>query len=354
MSVYGEMGRSALAQEATEPARQIAVGGAFVLQFALICVLGSVSGSLTWGLRTLGPAFVWVWILGGVLQLSVAFSLARLAAAYPLTGGCYAWLQRVSAPSVARFTGVLLVVGYVAAMADDDSGLAASLFSAAGITGATGLQVAAVALICLTAQTALCLASLRVATRSIAVAVGISILGILGVVLGLMAQGLRQGPALFLTSLAMTEHEHLPPFLLMLLLPAWTITGLDALGNFAEEVRNPARTVPRALLSSALVAFLCGTALIAVPLLATTDVVAAAGATSALLFILQTRISTAAGAFLSATTLTAAFVLPVVLQLAAARLLRAQAHDGGWFASGWLSVQSRLGDLPELPCCVPS
>lgn len=148
---------------------------------------------------------------------------------------------------------------------------------------------------------------------------------------------------LFLNATGMAAHEHLPPFLLMLLIPGWTITGLDVPGNMAGDLTNPARTVPRGLLSAALAAFLCGTALFIVPLLAMSNLAETAAAPSALLFIVQRRLGPGAGVFFNALDLTALFILPVVLQLAAARLLWAQARDGTRPMARWLSKRTGLG-----------
>lgn len=316
---------------------------AFAIQFALIYVLGNATGNITWGLQTAGPAFIWPWLLGGVLQLSVALSLGKVFSVDPQAGGCYAFLRRLPHRFLASFVGFLLLAGYVAAIADDNSGLATTALTIAGVAGPSAGQVAIIAILCLAVQTILCLFSIRVAARGIAVVVAVGIVGIIGIVLGLTMVGLRQGPALFLNATGTAAHEHLPPLLLMLLIPGWTITGLDVLGNLAGDITNPAHTVPRGLMSAALAAFLCGTALIIVPLLAMSSLAETAAAPSALMFIVQRRLGPGAGVFFNALDLTALFALPVVLQLAAARLLWAQVRDGTRPTARWLSQRTWHG-----------
>lgn len=321
--------------------RFLTVPGVFALQFALICVVGNLLGDITWGLQTRGPAYVWSWAVGGAFQLSVALSIAELSSAFPVPGACYGWLRRLSHNSLAWIVGYLLLFGYIAALADDDSGLATSVFSVAGLRHPTSEQIAFGALVCLGAQTGLSLTSLRIAARSVALSVALQVLVVVGVLAGLAIAGLRHGPSLLLIASGTTTHEHLPPFLLVLLIPAWTITGFDAAGNFAADMRRPARTAPRALMAAAGASFVLGTALIIVPLLATSNLGVARRAPAALPFLLETRLGSDVSIFFNAAVITALFFLPVVLLLAASRLLAAQARDGAWLGRVSLSTMSR-------------
>lgn len=322
---------------------RLGLAGAVFLQFAVICVLGNVQGTFTWGLRTEGPGFAWEWILGGALQLSVVLSLAQLAAAFPVTGACYSWLRRLSHNSLAWLVGYLLLFGYIAAVADDDFGLASSVFRFAGIGHPTNAQTTLVVLVCLGAQVALSLASLHLAVRSIALAVSIQVLTMIGVVVGLVTVGVHRSPMLLLNTAGTMTHEHLPPFLLTLMIPAWAITGFDASCNFAGEIIEPSRTVPRALAIAAGASFILGTALIVVPLLSTTSLVETARAPSGLSFILQMRLGSGVSILFNAVVVAALFFLPVVLLLVAGRLLWAQVRDGAWPGAGSLSVLGRCG-----------
>jgi amino acid transporter len=315
----------------------------FALQFAAICVLGSLVGNVTWGLKTGGPAFVWAWILGGLLQLSVALSIAELSSTFPLTGACYSWLRHLGYTSVAWFTGYLLLSGYVAALADNDTGLASSLLSFADVGSPTGRKIAIVALACLVSQLVLTLLSLKIALYGVVLSTAVQLLALGGVVLGLTIVGLRHGPALLFNATGTTTHEHLPAFLLMLMIPAWTITAFDAAGNFAGEMSRPTFTAPRGLMAAALVSFLGGTVLIIVALLALPNLGQTSRIQSALLFIVHTRIGVGAATLFNALVITCLFFLPVVLLLVAARLLWAQARDGAWPMAKWLTMLSRQG-----------
>ncbi|GAC1401870.1 MAG: hypothetical protein NVSMB52_15730 [Chloroflexota bacterium] len=75
-----------------------------------------------------------------------------------------------------------------------------------------------------------------------------------------------------------------------------------------------------------------------VAILAITSLTKTIGAESSFLFVLQVRLSAEVSVLFHAITLTALFFLPIVLQLVAARLLWAQACDGVWPGSRWLSV----------------
>lgn len=299
------------------------------LQMCLICVLGSLFGNFSWGMSTLGPAFMWAWVVGGILQIGVAVSVAGLSAAYPLTGGCYRWLRELGRHRLARFTGFLLLAGYLAAVADDDSGFAGALLSFAGVHNPRAAALIATMLACLLAQTALCLVSIwRVARATIAAAV-IQTALIVVIVIALIAVGTHQPGAILWRVAGTAEHEHMPTFLLMLMIPAWTLTGFDTPVNFAGETRDPRRAIPHALLIATVLSFLLGTALLAMALLAMPGQ-QIAGAPASIPFILAARLGSGFAQTAIIVELLTLFFLPVVVQLVAARMLWAQARDGVW------------------------
>lgn len=303
----------------------------------LICVLGSLFGNFTWGMATLGPAFLWAWIVGGLLQISVAIAMSMLSATYPVTGGCYRWLRALGYDRLARFIGYLLLVGYVAAIADDDSGLANSLLSFAAVHNpGTGILVATM-LACLLAQTFLSLLAISRVARVTLVAAIVQVALIVAIAVALLVAGLRQHAAILLHVAGTTEHEHMPPFLLMLMIPAWTLTGFDTPVNFAGDANDPSRTIPRALLLATGLSFVLGTALIVVPLLAMPGPLAA-GMPATIPFILAARLGMGFSQLSNGVELLALFALPVVVQLVAARMLWAQVSDGAWLGGRILAT----------------
>lgn len=309
---------------------------------ALICVLGGIFGNFPWGIFTLGPAFVWAWIVGGVLQLCVAFSMARLSAAYPLTGGCYQWLRALGRERLAWFTGYILLVGYVAAIADGDMGLAGSLLSFAGIANPSSAALSIAALGCLVVQTLLTIVSISRVARANLVTTAVQVVMIVTIVVALAIVGIQQPAGILLQASGIAVHPHMPKFLLMLMIPVWTITGFDTPVNFADETLDPRRAIPRALLLATSGTLVLGTALIAVPLLALPSALASSS-TISLSQVLTARLGAGFSNLSNVAVLLALFFLPVVVLLVAARMLWAQARAGAWPAGSTLARLDRRG-----------
>src|SRR5947209_880244 len=122
--------------------------------------------------------------------MTMALSIAELSSAYPIAGACYSWLRRLAGHSLAWVTGFLLLVGYIAALADDDTGLASTVLSFDDVAHPAGAQLVATALICLFLQTTLSLLSLRVSTRGAAIAATAQIMAIAGTIIALTLVGL--------------------------------------------------------------------------------------------------------------------------------------------------------------------
>jgi amino acid transporter len=321
-----------------EPSRAVGPFSAFAIQFAVFAVPGAILGDFTWGLKNTTSGFLWAWVLGGGLQLCVALSLCELSSAFPLPGGCYTWLRRQSHPTTAWFVGFLLLFGYIAAVGDVDISLADSVFTLVGVGNVSNGEITLLALALLAGQTGIVAAGIRVAARGLLVAVIGQLLALGVTIAALLVVGLHTNVRFLLDTHGSIAHEHMPPFILMLMIPAWTLTGLDISANLAGEMREPSRTAPCGLMSGAIAAYLGGIALILVPLLAMTNVSAASRSTSSLLSILTTRLGSGFSRLFEVVALAGLFFLPVALQLASAQLLQAQARDRAWPGSTWISA----------------
>ncbi len=198
-------------------------------------------------------------LLAGVIALCNAVSTADLAAAYPESGAGYVYGRHRLGPAAGRLAGVAFLTGK-----------SASAAAAAGVFGSYVLpaQPLPTAIAAVVAATALNIAGVRWTARAAYALVG----GTMAVLLVVVAVGLFGSGGTEVASAATAESA--PVAVRGGLLGVGTAAGLvffafagyARIATLGEEVRNPERTLPRAILialGAALVTYL----LVAVALL---------------------------------------------------------------------------------------
>jgi len=227
-----------------EPGRRLTFPAAVVLVVSSMVGTGifTTTGLLV---RDLGSpvAVLAAWLLGGVLALCGALSYGELAAALPRNGGEYQLLSRIYHPAVGFAAGLVsLVVGFSAPLAA--SALAFGHYLSAVFPGtppaAAGMALVAVAAVPhavnvrLGGRVLVSVTALEVALLAVFVAAGAA----------------RGEPARLLAGGGRTAAAALgPAFAMALVYVSFAYSGWNGAVYLAGEVRDPSRTVPRALLA---------------------------------------------------------------------------------------------------------
>ncbi|HVH22052.1 MAG TPA: APC family permease, partial [Pseudonocardia sp.] len=180
-------------------------------------------------------------LLAGLIALANAVSTADLAAAYPESGGGYVYGRERLGPAAGRLAGVAFLVG------KSSSAAAAAGVFAAYVLPAQPLPTAIAAVL---AATALNIAGVRWTARAAYALVG----GTLAVLLVVVAVGLFGSGGAEVASAA-TPGSGAVAVRGGLLgvgtaagLVFFAFAGYARIATLGEEVRNPARTLPRAIL----------------------------------------------------------------------------------------------------------
>ncbi len=202
-------------------------------------------------------AMLTVWTIGGLLAFAGAMAYAELAALRPRAGGEYVYLREAFGPLAAFLTGwTSFVAGFSGAIAASAVGLAGYLgrfVPAAGDTtpiaslplGFATLSLSPQAIVALTAIAALTIVHL------VGLGPGRLVQNILACIkvfalLLFVAAGLAWGRGSF--SHFTGGDAVAPTSLLLALIPVmFSYSGWNAAAYIAEEIRDPARNVPRAL-----------------------------------------------------------------------------------------------------------
>jgi APA family basic amino acid/polyamine antiporter len=197
------------------------------------------------------------WLVGGLLAFAGAMAYAELAALRPRAGGEYVYLREAFGPLAAFLTGwTSFVAGFSGAIAASAVGLAGYLgrfFPAAGDTtelialplGWWRLSVSAQSLVALTAIAVLSWVHIRglgpgrVVQNVLAVAKVVTLVAF-------AAAGLTWGRGSF-AHFGVGGTGTAAGFLVALIPVMFSYSGWNAAAYVAEEVRDPGRSVPRAL-----------------------------------------------------------------------------------------------------------
>jgi amino acid transporter len=220
----------------------------FSVGFTYLSPLVGVYSLFAFGLAAGGPAFLWsipIVVLG---QSLVLLTFAEVSSQYPLAGGIYQWAKRLVGSRYAwlagwMYTWALLIT--VAAVAFPISAYAGPLL---GYRPTTWTTVA-------TAVVAIVFAGL-VNTAGVRRLALIATVGLVAEVLGTAGLGLylllferHHGLGVVLKTYGAGSPGHYTSaFLGAALFAVFIFYGFEACGDIAEEVRDPSRKIPRAMI----------------------------------------------------------------------------------------------------------
>ncbi len=186
------------------------------------------------------------WLVGGCVALCGALSYAELAAMMPRAGGEYVYLHDIYGPLPAFLTGwTSFFAGFSAPIAATGVACAAYL-SAAGLLPDTWLAGRGTAIVIVAVLTAIHYRGVRLGTWVQSVLTGVTLLLLGGLILAGFAAG--HGSWQFLEVSNSFWAPGRPSQLgIALLWVMFAYSGWNASAYIAEEVQQPARTLPRSL-----------------------------------------------------------------------------------------------------------
>lgn len=193
-----------------------------------------------------GFALLTLWAVGGLLALSGALCYAELGAMYPRSGGEYVYLTEAWSP----------MLGFIGGFVSMTAGFAAPIAIAAIAFGRYAAQVVEVApmlatvivlsLVSLVHFTGVSRARVFQLTTTGATIVIITAFIITGLVIG------PREPISFAPNASAWNEITSAPFAISLIYVVYAYTGWNAIGYVAGEIREPQRTIPRAVIGAVL------------------------------------------------------------------------------------------------------
>jgi APA family basic amino acid/polyamine antiporter len=219
---------------------------------AVLMGLGSIVGtgvfvSLGLAAGIAGPSMLLALVLAALVAALNGLSSAQLAAAHPVSGGTYEYGYRVLNAPLGFTAGWMFLCAKSASAATAALGLAGYAIEVVGGDAGDdvlriGIAVAGVALV-----TALCVVGIQRTSVMNAAIVSVTLGALLAFVLGGLPTAMREGATHLSRALAVDEPGALLHAAALLFV---AYTGYGRIATLGEEVREPARTIPRAVITT--------------------------------------------------------------------------------------------------------
>lgn len=193
-----------------------------------------------------------VWALGGFLALAGALTYAELGAMLPDAGGPYVYIRRAFGPLPAFLYGwmVLLSIasGAIAAVAMGFAGYLGRFVNLAPAGGAIGVAAATIVVLIITN-----VLGIRPGVALQNLLTGAKILALAALIVAGFIAWNSMGPAPLIADPSAPRESLVSGFAAAFVAVLFTIGGWQQMNMVAGEIRDPERTIPRALLIGILI-----------------------------------------------------------------------------------------------------
>ncbi|WPB88168.1 APC family permease [Streptomyces malaysiensis] len=323
-----------------ELSRELGLFSCTGVQFTSISVGSIIFTTLVVGFQFFGPASFWAFVVGGGFQVFfVGLAVAELVSAFPLSGGVYQIINRLTkARWLAWQGGWWLVIAHTIAVTAVAVAIAPFLAGWLGYSSLSASATIRCAIGLLVAVTIVNLAGVKIAAFVNNLGVFAEVAGIVLAVGALLFVKYQHAPMSTLNNTGGTVHAGwwLGPFLFAMLVPAFTISSFDATGNAAEETKNAARIAPLGTCLANMSAYVIGIGFIYLLVRAIPDVDGVVASPTPVELILTSSVGSVITSIFEAFVIVALFANMVIVQLTGVRVLWAQARDGQMPAAAWL------------------
>ena len=339
--------------------RSMSLWSNMALGFTYLSPLVGVYSLFAYSLSLGGPPAMWWIVIVGCGQFLVALVFGEVVSQYPLAGGIYPWTRRLWGRKYAWIVSwvyLWAVIVTVTAVAEFGGGFIAALF---GIEHTPIVQlITAVGLLLF--ALAVNFSGTHMLARVAKIGLAAELIGVIALGLYLLIFKRVNSFSVFFDSMgAGGDTAYIVIFFGAALSGLFLFYGFEACGNVAEEVDDPTRRIPKAMMLTILVGGVSGLLSYIGYVLAAPDLQAIVDGEDPdpIPAILVSALGTAGSkVFLCAAVI--AFISCVLsLQAAGSRLLYASARDRMLPMSGWLSHMSERHAVPTnallVACIVP-
>jgi amino acid transporter len=230
--------------------REFSLWSAFAFAFAFISPIVALYGIFGLAYSTAGPSFWWNFLIVFGGQLLVAMVFAELVSRWPIEGSIYQWSRRLIGSAYGWMAGWIYMWTLVVAMA------AVSIFSAGFVANVFGWDVtpgeqALIAFVILVLGTIANMTGRIVLKVLMTGSIIAEVVGSLGLGLWLILFHRENDLSVLTDGFSTAGYFSLSgPFLVAMAFVGWSFVGFESAGSIAEEVHNPRRNLPKAVIFS--------------------------------------------------------------------------------------------------------
>jgi amino acid transporter len=223
---------------------------ALSLAFADVSPIAAVYAIFTLGLFTAGPKFFWAFPIVLAGQLLVAAVFGELASRWPYAGSVYQWSRHVQGTTWGWVAAWAYMWGLTIALGTLSYAAGGFLLQIFGVSEPSRWQIAAVAIAIIALGTIINMVGRKVLKAMVIASITCEVIGSVGLGVVLLVF-YRENPFSVLFSSAGIPDAGSwasGPMLLAIAFVGWSFLGFEAAGSVAEEVEEPERNVPKAII----------------------------------------------------------------------------------------------------------
>ena len=325
--------------------RDMSLAANFALGFTYLSPVVGVYALFAFALAEAGPPMLWSFFIVGAGQFLVALVFGEVVSQYPLAGGVYPWARRLWGRRYAWLTGWVYAWALLITVASVAYGAGAFAATLLGVDGGVNFTIGT-ALVIIAIASVVNFSGTRNLSRAATAGFVAEIAGALIVGLYLILFQRENGPGVFFDTFGSAgEGTYLGAFLAAGLIGLYQFYGFEACGDMAEEVRDPGRRIPKAMMLTILVGGLAAVFVVVGYVLAVPDIGAVVSGenTDPIDGILTSVFGSVGSKIVLAVVLISFFSCTLSLQAAASRLIYAYGRDRMIFGSKVLGgFSSRL------------
>ncbi|MGE2714512.1 APC family permease [Mycolicibacterium litorale] len=241
------------AEQPQQLRREFSLWSAFAFAFAFISPIVALYAIFGLALSAAGPSFWWGFVLVFGGQFLVALVFAMLVSRWPLEGSIYQWSRRLLGTGYGWFAGWAYMWTLVIAMATVALGSAGFVANIVGIEAPSGGVQAMIALLILLGGTAVNLIGRGALKVFMTASIIAEVIGSIGLGTWLLLFHRQNSLSVLFTGGGpdVDFFAYLSgPFLLAVAFIGFSFVGFESAGSIAEEVHEPRRYLPKAVLFS--------------------------------------------------------------------------------------------------------
>jgi len=315
--------------------RSLKLFSSFAVAFSFISITTGIFTNYQFVIQTGGPAGIWSWIITVIGQLFVALIFAELAGIIPVSGYSYQWMKRLSTPFVSWITGWISFCFLVLVIPAVDWGLAPVLAGLLNIP-ITDHNIMIIVMSTIVLQVTLNIIGVKLAAFINNGAVFTETIGIIGLTIFLFVAAFNNeaDPSiLFNIGDAKEGVSYVVPFIMTMLMGAFTLVGFEASANLSEETVNAHKTVPKAIIGSVAISGIFGMLFLIAATLAIPNLDDVLASNNPLPYIIETTLGSVVGKLFLILVSVSIFACGLVITTSAGRLIYAMSRDNAFFFS---------------------